>query len=71
MQAHGEVQDASFFDPSNPEGNVARARALHAALEDMETWLNGDSAQVAIFDATNSTSERRNVLKARLHGRIE
>lgn len=71
VQAQGEVQDASFFDPSNPEGNIARARALHAALEDMEAWLSGDSAQVAIFDATNSTSERRNFLRGRLHGRFE
>lgn len=67
----GEVQDASFFDPSNPEGNAARHRALCGALDDMEMWLNGDESQVAIFDATNSTSKRRQFLKQRLHGTFE
>jgi 6-phosphofructo-2-kinase / fructose-2,6-biphosphatase 3 len=67
----GEVQAASFFDPSNPEGAAARHRALIAALEDMEAWLNSNSAQVAILDATNSTAERRNFLRNRLHGRFE
>lgn len=67
----GEVQDATFFDPSNKEGFAARQRALVAALEDMESWLDSDSSQVAIFDATNSTSERRNFLRDRLHGRVQ
>lgn len=70
-QAHGEVQDASFFDPSNTEGAAARHRALLAALDDMEAWLDSDSAQVAIFDATNSTATRRNFLRDRLHGRLQ
>ena len=67
----GEVQDASFFDPANPQGKAARHKALCAALDDMESWLHGDSAQVAIFDATNSTHERRMFLRDRLHGRFE
>lgn len=67
----GEVQDASFFDPANVEGAAARHRALLAALEDMEAWLESDKSQVAIFDATNSTTERRNFLRDRLHGRFE
>jgi len=65
----GAVQDASFFDSRNSEGAAARHRALLAALDDMESWLNSDSAQVAIFDATNSTASRRNFLRDRLHGR--
>lgn len=67
----GEVQDASFFDPANAEGAAARHRALVAALDDMESWLNSDKAQVAILDATNSTPERRNFLRDRLHGQFE
>jgi len=65
------MQAASFFDASNPTGVAARQRALHAALEDMEAWLESDSSQVAIFDATNSTTERRNFLRDRLHGRVQ
>ncbi|KAK9817958.1 hypothetical protein WJX72_004907 [[Myrmecia] bisecta] len=61
------VQDASFFDHSNPEGVQAREKALYAALDDMEAWLATDDAQVAIFDATNSTEERRHLLKSRFH----
>lgn len=68
---NGEVQDSAFFDPSNPKGNAARHRALCAALDDMESWLAGEHAQVAIFDATNSTSSRRVFLRDRLHGRFE
>jgi 6-phosphofructo-2-kinase/fructose-2,6-biphosphatase len=66
-----EVQDSSFFDANNPSGNAARHKALCAALEDMESWLAGDEAQVAILDATNSTSRRRNFLRDRFHGRFE
>ncbi|KAK9918087.1 hypothetical protein WJX75_001099 [Coccomyxa subellipsoidea] len=65
----GEVQDASFFDPTNEAGLKARHHALMAALEDMDTWLEEDSAQVAIFDATNSTEQRRQLLRNRFHGK--
>lgn len=65
------AQDAGFFDSRNPAGSYARHEALCAALDDMEAWLLGDESQVAILDATNSTSLRRNYLKDRLHGRYE
>ena len=64
-------QDAKFFDPNNVHGSYARHEALIAALEDMEAWLAGEEAQVAILDATNSTSARRNYLRDRLHGKYE
>ena len=63
------MQDASFFDYRNAAGQEARHRALAAALDDMEAWLGTPSAQVAVFDATNSTTERRSALRARFHGR--
>eukprot|EP00891_Asterochloris_glomerata_P000953 jgi/Astpho2/953/gw1.00016.135.1_t len=47
----------------------ARAEALNAALDDMEGWLATDEAQVAIFDATNSTESRRQLLRARFHNK--
>lgn len=67
----GSQQKADFFDPTNKEGTAARQKAFIAALEDMEAWLESDSAQVAIFDATNSTSTRREYLRDRFHGRWE
>lgn len=39
-----------------------REAALHAALDDMIAWLSRPEAQVAVFDATNSTEDRRNKL---------
>jgi 6-phosphofructo-2-kinase/fructose-2,6-biphosphatase len=35
----------------------------------MERWLGTRAAQIAVFDATNSTAERRAQLRARFHGR--
>ncbi|PSC70832.1 6-phosphofructo-2-kinase fructose-2,6-bisphosphatase-like isoform X2 [Micractinium conductrix] len=64
-----EHQDAEFFDPRNPVGQAARHHALSMALDDMEAWLETDSAQVAVLDATNSTEERRNHLRSRFHGK--
>ena len=69
QKGEDEVQDASFFDYRNAAGRGARHRALAAALDDMEAWLSTPSAQVAGFDATNSTADRRGALRARFHGR--
>lgn len=57
-----EVQDAAFFDCHNKAGLEARHRALAAALDDLMAYLASDSGQVAIFDATNTTNERRQQL---------
>lgn len=46
----------------------ARQRALVHALDDMCSWLNGENSQIAIFDATNTTRERREFLIKRFHG---
>ncbi|KAL4433083.1 hypothetical protein ABPG77_006510 [Micractinium sp. CCAP 211/92] len=61
--------DAEFFDIRNPVGQKMRHQALMHALDDMEAWLETDSAQVAVLDATNSTEDRRNFLRTRFHGK--
>ena len=48
----------AFFDPDNPEGDSARRQVAMQALTDMAEWLEHDG-QVAIYDATNTTRERR------------
>jgi 6-phosphofructo-2-kinase/fructose-2,6-biphosphatase len=58
----GEPQDAAFFDAHNPAGVEARNRALDAALADLMAYLESEHGQVGIFDATNSTVERRKKL---------
>lgn len=65
-------QDASFFDHANEEGMRARQKALENALENMLAWLReSNDNQVAIFDATNSTEERRNYLREKFHGKFQ
>ena len=44
-----------------------REQALHAALDEMTAWLDLASSQVAVFDATNSTEDRRNKLVRMLY----
>ncbi|GLI69499.1 hypothetical protein VaNZ11_014133 [Volvox africanus] len=66
-----EVQTAEFFDAHNPMGIEARNRALYAALDDLQGYLDSDIGQVAIFDATNTTVERRRLLISRFHGRFQ
>ncbi|GBF90835.1 6-phosphofructo-2-kinase fructose-2,6-bisphosphatase [Raphidocelis subcapitata] len=61
-----EIQDAAFFDHNNAEGRAAREMAFRAALEDMIAWLRQERCQVAIYDATNSTQERRELLAREL-----
>lgn len=56
------LQDAAFFDHNNPIGLAERERAFQLALADMMGYLRSDAGQVAIFDATNSTQDRREKL---------
>lgn len=54
----GAQQPADFFDPANPQGVAARRAMAQAALDDMLGWLKTEG-EVGIYDATNSTRERR------------
>lgn len=49
----------NFFDPANPEGKAIRESCMEAALTDALGWLTTGNGDVAIFDATNTTKERR------------
>ncbi|CAG8501182.1 9355_t:CDS:2 [Paraglomus occultum] len=49
----------TFFDSNNPQGESARKEAAALALKDMIRWFEEESGTVAIFDATNTTRERR------------
>lgn len=60
----GAQQDAQFFDPGNAEGQRVRLELAVAALDDVLVWLKGE--RVAIYDATNSTKQRRNMVRTRL-----
>jgi 6-phosphofructo-2-kinase/fructose-2,6-biphosphatase 2 len=53
--------DKDFFDPDNAEAVAVRNLCAQNALEDMCNYL-ADEGEVAIFDATNTTRERRRII---------
>ncbi|GAM22625.1 hypothetical protein SAMD00019534_058000 [Acytostelium subglobosum LB1] len=57
----GAGQSHDFFDPSNPDGIKARLHMAVAALDDMISWMH-NGGRVGIYDATNSTRERRQLV---------
>uniref|UniRef100_A0A8C1Y323 6-phosphofructo-2-kinase/fructose-2,6-biphosphatase 4b n=1 Tax=Cyprinus carpio TaxID=7962 RepID=A0A8C1Y323_CYPCA len=48
-----------FFRPDNEEGLKIRKHCALAALNDVRQYLSVEGGQVAVFDATNTTRERR------------
>lgn len=62
----GSTQPAAFFDPANPEGFAARRQMALEALDDLVAWIGQGPGRVAIYDATNSTRERRVLVSRRL-----
>nr|GEX18952.1 6-phosphofructo-2-kinase/fructose-2,6-bisphosphatase isoform X1 [Tanacetum cinerariifolium] len=67
---HGTNQTADFFRGDNPEGMEARNEVAALAMDDMTGWMQ-EGGQVGIFDATNSTSERRNMLMKMAEGKCK
>ncbi|XP_072977195.1 6-phosphofructo-2-kinase/fructose-2,6-bisphosphatase-like [Typha angustifolia] len=67
---HGTNQSADFFRADNPEGMEARNEIAALAMEDMLAWMQ-EGGQVGIFDATNSTRKRRNMLMKIAEGRCK
>uniref|UniRef100_A0A3P9I5B1 6-phosphofructo-2-kinase domain-containing protein n=1 Tax=Oryzias latipes TaxID=8090 RepID=A0A3P9I5B1_ORYLA len=51
-----------FFSPDNTEAMEIRKTCVAAALKDVFTYLTRYQGQVAVFDATNTTPERRQVI---------
>ncbi|OAY24187.1 6-phosphofructo-2-kinase/fructose-2,6-bisphosphatase isoform X2 [Manihot esculenta] len=67
---HGANQCADFFRGDNPEGMEARNEVAALAMDDMTTWMQ-EGGQVGIFDATNSTRQRRNMLMKMAEGKCK
>eukprot|EP01084_Bolivina_argentea_P174685 302576_1 len=56
----------SFFDMNNEEAVSIRAKMVELAQNDMYEWLQQENERkVALFDATNTTRERRSLLLSR------
>lgn len=60
----GARMDHTFFDPKNDVANEQRMQVALEALDDMCNWLRTEG-EVAIYDATNSTRERRDLVRTR------
>ena len=58
----GSRLPASFYDHSDPEALRQRTAACRAALDDLVDYLREDGARIAVYDATNTTRERRGFL---------
>ncbi|KAL5210568.1 hypothetical protein ABZP36_006191 [Zizania latifolia] len=67
---HGINQTAEFFRGDNKEGVEARNEVAALAMEDMLSWMQ-EGGQVGIFDATNSTRSRRNMLMKMAEGKCK
>eukprot|EP00898_Chlorokybus_atmophyticus_P008100 jgi/Chlat1/8291/Chrsp78S07733 len=59
---YGASQLADFFSGDNQYAKEARWKAAEAAMNDMLDWMIR-GGQVGVFDATNSTVDRRQKLK--------
>ncbi|XVF68485.1 hypothetical protein PTKIN_Ptkin11bG0006500 [Pterospermum kingtungense] len=67
---HGTNQTADFFRADNPEGVEARNEVAALAMDDMTAWMQ-EGGQVGIFDATNSSRSRRNMLMKMAEGKCK
>lgn len=59
-------QDASYFDPQNAGSVSRRDQLAFQVIDDMLRWLEGAQERFAVFDATNTTRDRRQAVMARL-----
>ncbi|XP_066526570.1 6-phosphofructo-2-kinase/fructose-2,6-bisphosphatase 2 isoform X3 [Hoplias malabaricus] len=51
-----------FFRHDNEEAMRIRKHCALVALQDVKTYLNEEGGQIAVFDATNTTRERRDLI---------
>ncbi|MED6256763.1 6-phosphofructo-2-kinase/fructose-2,6-bisphosphatase 2 [Ataeniobius toweri] len=51
-----------FFRHDNEEAMEIRKQCALVALQDVKTYLNTEGGQIAVFDATNTTRERRTLI---------
>ncbi|KAG9332699.1 hypothetical protein JZ751_014798 [Albula glossodonta] len=51
-----------FFRHDNKEAMKIRKQCALVALQDVKSYLNEEGGQIAVFDATNTTRERRDLI---------
>ncbi|KAK5895147.1 hypothetical protein CesoFtcFv8_011765 [Champsocephalus esox] len=55
-------KDFEFFNPENEEAMKIRKACALAAVKDVAAYFSKEQGQAAVFDATNTTRERRAVI---------
>lgn len=70
QQLRGQPKDktnrADFFNAANKDASAKREELASAVLEQLLTWLCVEGGEVAIFDATNTSKQRRKMLLDRV-----
>ncbi|CAH8871945.1 unnamed protein product [Trichobilharzia szidati] len=51
--------DHTYFSDENNEGVAVRQKIASEALDDLLSWLTSEVGEIAVFDATNTTRQRR------------
>ena len=62
-------QSASFFDPDNTKAAQIREQVAEETLDELLDYILDEGGSVGIFDATNSTLERRKTIMRRIRER--
>jgi hypothetical protein len=58
----GGSEDAEFFDAANRAAAAKREELAWTVLNELLAWLRGGEGDVGIFDATNTTDQRRRLI---------
>lgn len=66
---HASDHSAKFFNPENEEASQLRERAAMGTLDELLDYLLYEGGCVSIFDATNSTVKRRNLIMKNIRAR--
>ncbi len=70
QQLRGQPEDATsradFFSAANKDASAKREELASAVLEQLIAWLCVEGGEVAIFDATNTSRQRRRMLLDRV-----
>ncbi|XP_029394097.1 6-phosphofructo-2-kinase/fructose-2,6-bisphosphatase 2 isoform X2 [Mus pahari] len=61
-EAVKSYQSYDFFRHDNEEAMKIRKQCALVALEDVKAYFTEESGQIAVFDATNTTRERRDMI---------
>ena len=69
LGAESLEQSANFFDPNNAKAAQIREQLAMSTLDELLDYILEDGGSVGIFDATNSTLERRKLIMKKVRER--